>query len=361
MNKKILSVIMAGVVSASIFAGCKQTTKTTAAPGGATTTTASSQKKTANVKVGLSTDEGGRGDKSFNDAAIAGLEKFGAEYGVKPTIVESKQANQYAQNLENLAKANDLTIAVGFKMGKALEAAADASKDKKFLIVDSVVDKPNTKSVLFKEQEGAYLMGIIAGKLTKTNKVGFIGGVEGDVIGRFHAGFVAGVMSVNPEAGKLLVDKTNVKYAGNFSDTSKGKELGKALYNSGVDIIFHAAGGVGIGLFDAAKEAKKYAIGVDSDQAAMLPDYKDVILVSMMKQVDLAVYEASKEFAEGNFKAGVTNLGIKEDAVGLSPTQMALVKDDAELQKVLKETIEKMKAGSVKIPATYKELEDMFK
>lgn len=362
MKNKILSLVLAAVVSTSVLAGCKSTTTTTASKTSQGASTASvAQKKTSNVKVGLSTDEGGRGDKSFNDAAIAGLEKFGSEYGVKPTIVESKQASQYVQNLENLSKTNDLTIAVGYKMGDAMKSVSETVKDKKFLIVDMVVDSPNVKSVLFKEQEGSYLMGVIAGKLTKTNKVGFIGGVESAVIDRFHAGFIAGVMSVNPEAGKLLLDKTNVKYAGNFSDTNKGKELAKALYNSGVDIIFHAAGGVGLGLFDAAKEMNKFAIGVDSDQAAMLPDFKNVILVSMLKKVDVAVYNASKEFAENNFKSGVTVLGLKENAVGLSPTQHDLVKNNAELQKLLEETSKKIQDGSIKVPATVKELDEMFK
>ena len=358
-NTKVIAVVLAAVMSTSLMAGCKKTTTTGSTKAGETTV--AGEKKTSTAKIGLSTDEGGRGDKSFNDAAINGLEKFGKEDGVKPTIVESKQASQYVQNLETLAKNNDLTVAVGFKMGDAMTTVAKAQKDKQFLIVDSVIEEPNVKSVLFKEQEGSYLMGVIAGKLTKTNKIGFIGGAESDVIGRFQAGFIAGVMSVNPEAGKLLLDKTNVKYAGNFSDTNKGKELAKALYNSGVDVIFHAAGGVGLGVFDAAKEMKKFAIGVDSDQAAMLPDFKDVILVSMMKQVDVAVYEATKEYSEGKFKTGTTVLGLKENAVGLSPTQHDSLKNNAELQKLVEETSKKIQDGSIKVPATIKELEEMFK
>lgn len=354
-SKKVLSILTSLVMATSLMAGCKKTA--TPAPAGGNGTQATSDAKA--VKIGLSTDEGGRGDKSFNDAAIAGLEKFGKEFNNKPTIIESKQASQYVQNLENLAKANDLTVAVGFKMGDSLKKVADATPDKKFLIVDSVVDSKNVKSVLFKEQEGSYLMGVIAGKLTKTNKIGFIGGVEGDVIGRFHAGFVAGVMSVNKEAGKLLLDKTNVKYAGSFSDTNKGKELGKALYNSGCDIVFHAAGGVGLGLFDAAKESGKLAMGVDSDQAAMLPNYKDVIIVSMMKQVDVAVYSVAKDFANGKFDGGVMTLGMKEDAVGLSPTQHDVLKNNADVQKLVKETTEKIKSGEVKVPATVKELDSI--
>lgn len=314
-----------------------------------------------NVKMGLSTDEGGRGDKSFNDAAIAGLDRIEKEFGIKPVIIESKEASQYAQNLESIANTSDLIIGVGFKMTSDINNVAQMYPEKNFLLIDGVAEAPNVKNVLFKEQEGSFLLGVIAGKMTKTGKVGFIGGVEGDVIGRFEAGFVAGVYSVNPEAGKLLADRTMVRYAGNFSDADKGAELAKDLYNSGADIIFHAAGGVGIGLFNAAKEMNKFAMGVDSDQAAMIPDKKDVILVSMMKKVDVATYEAAKELIEGRFTPGTTSLGLKEDAVGLSPTLHPELAKNEEVLKLVEEYKAKIASGEQKVPATVAELKDFVK
>lgn len=314
-----------------------------------------------NVKMGLSTDEGGRGDKSFNDAAIAGLDKIEKDYGIKPTIIESKEASQYQQNLESIANTSDLIIGVGFKMTDDIKNVASMYPDKKFLLIDGVAEGNNVKNVLFKEQEGSFLLGVIAGKMTKTNKIGFIGGVEGDVIGRFESGFVAGVYSVNKEAGKLLADRTMVRYAGNFSDADKGAELAKDLYNNGADIIFHAAGGVGIGLFNAAKETGKFAMGVDSDQAAMIPDKADVILVSMIKKVDVATYEAAKELIEGRYTTGITTLGLKEDAVGLSPTLHPSLASNAEVMKLVEEYKAKISNGELVVPATLAELKDFVK
>ncbi len=357
MNKKRMTAIFTTVLlMGTIFAGCKPATVATTTPTASTT-----GGKTTDKKIGLSTDEGGRGDKSFNDAAIAGLDRIGVEYGITPTIIESKLASQYFQNLENIASSNDLTIGVGFKMTEDIDKVAKQFPDKSFMLIDGVASSPNVKNVLFKEQEGSFLLGVIAGTMSKTGKVGFIGGVEGDVIGRFEAGFASGVYSVNPAAGKLLVDRTMVRYAGNFSDSDKGKELAKDLYNNGADIIFHAAGGVGIGLFNAAAEINKYAMGVDSDQAAMLPDKADFILVSMMKMVDVAVYNASVELIEGKFTPGITSLGLKENAVGLSPTiHPELAKNTAALAKV-EEFKTKIVNGSLVVPATLAELKEFAK
>ncbi len=313
------------------------------------------------VKMGLSTDEGGRGDKSFNDAAIAGLDRIEKEFGIKPVIIESKEASQYQQNLESIANTSDLVIGVGFKMTEDVQRVAELYPDKNFLLIDGVAEGANIKNVLFKEQEGSFLLGVIAGKMTKTNKVGFIGGVEGDVIGRFESGFAAGVYSVNPEAGKLLIDRTMVSYAGNFSDVDKGTEIAKDLYSKGADIIFHAAGGVGIGLFNAAKEMNKYAMGVDSDQAAMIPDKADVILCSMIKKVDVAVYQAAKSLIEGNFVPGIENLGIKEDAVGLSPTLNPALSNNAEVMSLVEEYKAKIASGELVVPGTLAELKEFAK
>lgn len=379
MKKKITAMLTSLVLVSTILAGCKPTT-TTATKAGEGGTTAESQagaeKPADNAEdkawaekakidgktIGMSTDEGGKGDKSFNDAAIAGLDKMKDLTGLKYNLIETKDANQIQQNLETIASSSEMAVTVGFKMIEAVTNVAKANPDKKFLLVDGVVDAPNVKNVLFKEHEGSFLLGVIAGLMTKTNKVGFIGGVEGDVIGRFESGFAAGVLSVNPEAGKLLVPKTGaphgefVAYAGNFSDAGKGKEIAKDMYNRGADIVYHAAGGVGLGLFDAAKEAGKYAMGVDSDQALIVPDKADVILVSMMKRVDVAVFQALKEYIDGTFKGGMENLGLKEDAVGLSETLHPDLKAKQDVLDKVEEFKKKIVDGGLVVPGTIDEL-----
>lgn len=354
MNKKrLVSAIAAIAITAGLLAGCASTPPATPPATPPTTPPPATEPE---VKLGMSTDEGGLGDKSFNDAANAGLQKIESEFGIKSQVVQSKQADQYENNLDTLAKENDLIIGVGFKMEEAVKNVSTKYPDKKFLIIDAVVDNPNVQSVLFKEQEGSFLLGVIAGSMTKTNKVGFIGGMEGPVIGRFHSGFIAGVMSVNPEAGALLKEGTMVKYAGSFNDTSKGNELAKDLYNQGADIIYHAAGGVGLGLFEAAQEMGKFAMGVDSDQAALIPDKAGVILVSMMKMVDQATYTSAKSMIEGKFTTGTTTLGIKEGAVGLSPTLHPDLKANAELLTKVEDYSKKISDGTIVVPATLEEL-----
>lgn len=314
--KRFLALMVSVVLVVGLFAGC---TKKNTGDGQQNSTT----KKDTKVKIGLATDEGGKGDKSFNDSAIAGLDKIKAEYTVDPSILESKQPDQYEPNLKALASSSDLIFGVGFKMADAMTAVAKATPDKKFAIIDSEVKLPNVASVLFKEEEGSFLVGVIAGKTTKSNKIGFVGGMKMPLIQKFEAGFRAGVKAVNPNAEVI------VKYAESFSDTAKGVEIAKSIYNSGADIIYHAAGGVGLGVFKAAKDAGKYAIGVDQDQAISAPDYKDIILVSMIKRVDVGTYDVSKSVIDNSFKGGTTTvLGLKEDGVGISKTINSAVSQD---------------------------------
>lgn len=356
MNKKrLLSLLTAAVMSVTLLAGC----------GGGEKKPESGKepaKQETKIKVGLVTDEGGVNDGSFNQSAHEGIEKAVKELGIEQiNAIESKQQEQYEPNLKTMASASDLVVGCGFMMEQAMSNVSKQLGDKKFLIVDAIVGSPNVSSITFKEEEGSFLAGVIAGKMTKSNKVGFIGGKEGDVIGRFESGFIAGVMSVNPEAGKLLMPKdaktpgTMVRYVDSFTDQQKGVEAAKMLYNAGADIVFHAAGGVGLGVFKAAKEMNKFAIGVDSDQAAALPEYKDVILVSMEKKVGESVIDTIKAVKDGTFKGGEHKVvGIKEDRVGLAPTIHPDVKKDAlELSDKYKAAI---KDGKFKVPATREEL-----
>ncbi|MCX7884617.1 MAG: BMP family ABC transporter substrate-binding protein [Caloramator sp.] len=349
--KKLLSIVLAVLVAASFFSGCGQKQQQQSQQQEQQQQQEQAKKIETSVKIGLATDEGGKGDKSFNDAAIAGLDKIASEYTVEPVILESKQNDQYEPNLKNLATANDLIFAVGFKMKDALKKVATANPDKKFAIIDETVNLPNVESICFKEEEGSFLMGVIAAKTSQTGKIGFVGGIDTPLIQKFEAGFIAGVKSVNPEAAKELQNRKNVKYANSFSDINKGYELAKSLYNSGCDVIYHAAGGVGLGVFNAAKDMKKWAIGVDSDQAVTVPKAKDVILCSMLKRVDVGTYSASKDMIENKFKGGSTLvLGLKEDGVGIAPTvNPAVQQSTIDLANKYKEAIIN---GTIVVPST---------
>jgi len=308
--KKFTAILVALLVASSMFFGV-----------------AAGAKTVTKIHVGLSTDEGGLNDKSFNQAANTGINKAKAEMGLSYKAVESTKKEDYVPNLQALVDDGaDLTFGVGFQMGDALTEVAKNNPENKFAIIDSVVALPNVESINFKAEESSFLVGVVAGKMTKTNKVGFIGGKDFALINAFEYGFYAGVKSVNPKAAADLLNRKNTIYADSFADVNKGYEAGKQLYKKGCDIVYHAAGGVGIGLFQAAKELKAkgqkvWAIGVDLDQAAVLPEFANVILTSAMKRVDIGTYTATKETANGKFKGGkVVVLGLKEGGVGIAPS-----------------------------------------
>ena len=364
MNKKrIFSIMTTVAIVATIFAGCASSSSSTSS----SSTSGDTKTTTSKIKVGLSTDEGGLNDKSFNQSADTGIKKAQTELGFTYKAIESKKKEDYEPNLNALIDAgNDLVVGVGFQMETALENIAKKYPDKKFALIDSTAsedpkaDKPvqikNVQSILFKENEGSYLVGVIAGKMSKSHKIGFIGGVDMPLIQKFEAGFTAGVKSVDADAAKDLSDRKTVLYAGGFSDTNKGYELAKALINQGCDVIYHAAGGVGEGMFKAVKEAndngkKVWAIGVDMDQSLTVPQYAPYILTSMIKRVDNATYSVAKDVAGNTFKAGqVTQLGLKEDGVGIAATSDKNVSKDV-LDLVTKYS-DAIKAGKITVPTT---------
>ena len=360
-KKKLIACIAAIAMVGSLFVGC-----------GAQSTSGSGTSDKKQIRAGLATDEGGINDKSFNQSANKGLKIAEKELGIESKAIESKSKENYVQNLQLISQDfdADLTFAVGYQMKKALEDVSTQVKDKKFAIIDAVVEKPNVISLLFKEQEGSFLTGVIAAKMTKTNKIGFIGGNESEVIGRFEAGYIAGAKSVNPNI------KIERRYAESFTDSNKGYELAKVEYNSGCDIVMHAAGGAGLGLFQAASELKKtgknvWAIGVDMDQVLSLldsngkPQYADIILTSMVKKVDVATVEAIKEVKEGTFKAGIKTFGLKENGVCIAPSSRGEVPDN--MKQYVKSNVPKdiielsdkyaeaIKSGKIVVPSTPKE------
>ncbi|MFC7617706.1 BMP family protein [Actinokineospora soli] len=265
----------------------------------------------SSVKVGLAYDIGGRGDQSFNDSAARGLDKAKAELGVEFTELEAAQGETDAQKedrLRQLAESGHNTvIAVGFAYEKALAAAAADYPEVKFAIIDSgAPEAANVANLTFAEEQGSFLVGVVAGLKSKTGSVGFIGGVNVPLIVKFEAGFEQGVKAVKPDAKVQAKYLTQPPDFTGFNDPAKGETAANGMFDAGVDVVYAAAGGSGGGAFKAAKAKGKLGIGVDSDQYNLpaLADVKDVIITSMIKNVDVAVFDFIKSVKENQFKAG---------------------------------------------------------
>lgn len=294
------------------------------------------------IQVGMVTDVGGLGDQSFNDAAYKGLKQAQEELDVQIKVVESNAMTSYVPNLTSLAEQNyDLVWAIGVLMQDAIDEVADTLPDQNFAIVDAVVDKDNVLSATFKEEEGSFLAGVVAGMMTKSNKIGFIGGMDIPSIQKFEAGYRAGIKAVNPDAELV------VAYTGVFDDPNRGKEQALAQYGQDVDVIYHASGACGVGVIKAAQEQDKYAIGVDMPQSHLAPEH---VLTSMIKRVDLAVFEGAKALKEGNFAGGTHKIyGLKENGIGLEEEQLKKMTSDEVVNKVT-ELRQKIIDGQIEVP-----------
>ncbi|RFU67831.1 BMP family protein [Bacillus sp. V59.32b] len=327
------------------------------------------EKEKDKFTVGMVTDIGGVDDKSFNQSAWEGLQEFGKENDLEKgkdgfNYVQSKSDADYATNLNTLVRNDfDLIYGIGYLLAEPLGKVADQRKDSNFAIVDSVVEKPNVASITFTEQQGSFLVGVIAAHTTKSNKIGFVGGVDGTLINKFEAGFIAGVKSVKPDAD------VKVQYAGSFGAADKGQAIASSMYSSGIDVIYHASGGTGNGVFAAAKELKKkdpnsniWVIGVDRDQfeeGNVEADGKpyNVTLTSMVKRVDIAVKDLADKAKAGDFPGGeVIEYGLEENGVSIADHKEN-VSEDA--MKAVDEWTEKIKSGEIKVPATRDELKAM--
>ncbi|NLM41857.1 MAG: BMP family ABC transporter substrate-binding protein [Firmicutes bacterium] len=262
------------------------------------------------ARIGLIFAEGGLGDQSFNDAAYRGLMQAKEELDIEVYYVEPADIAEMEEHQRAYADMGlDLVIVIGFIHQSALTEVSADYPNIKFAIVDDVVDNPNVTSLLFEEHEGSFLVGVVAGMMTKSNVVGFVGGMEVPLIRKFQVGFEEGVKWANPNAQVL------VNYAGAFDDPGRGRELAISQYERGADIIYHAAGGTGSGVIDAAASNDFYAIGVDSDQDYMAPGK---VLTSMIKRVDMAVYEVIKAAVEGTLEGGTWTFGVADGGVGTS-------------------------------------------
>ncbi|MCR8644972.1 BMP family ABC transporter substrate-binding protein [Paenibacillus sp. N1-5-1-14] len=334
---------IAMLVSSIVLAGCGggKKAETTPTPG------AGNGK--SDVKIGMVTNVGGVNDKSFNQGAWDGLQNLGKETGASVKYLESKSNADYIPNLSQFVKGNyDLTWGIGLPLSDAVKEIASKNPEEKLAIIDNVVELPNVASILFSENEGSFLAGVVAGMMTKTNKVAFIGGLEIPVIKRFEVGFKAGVLAANPDA------KVSTNYTGAFDKPDFGKAAAASMYNSGVDIIFHASGETGNGVFNEAKSRVKqgktaWVIGVDMDQSVEFGD--EVTLTSMVKRVNDAVLRVSKDMMDGKFAGGKTTvLGLKENGVGLADTSSKNVPADV-LAKV-EEFKAKIISGEIKVPTS---------
>ena len=309
------------------------------------------------VRPALVLDVGGLGDQSFNDSAYAGLQRAKKEYDVETEHLESSSPTDYVDNLTQLADSGYNPIfAVGFLMTDAVNEVAPQYPDVNFAIVDSVVEPKNAASLVFREHEGSYLAGVVAGLMTQEDTeytssdekvVGFLGGQESELIGKFQAGYEAGVESVCQDCEVLI------QYAGStpeaFNDPARGKEISLQQINQGADIIYHASGATGAGLFEAATEQKIFAIGVDADQAKLFPEAP--ILTSVVKRVDNAVFQTIQEARDGSFPGGeVVEFGLDDKGISLAPFGKF---DDTVPQKV-KDEVDKAKQGiidgDIKVP-----------
>ncbi len=315
MSKRIISLLLVAMLVMAMFAGCSKPAEEPATEPAAEGTTEEATEEPAEepmveMVMGMITDTGGLGDQSFNDSGWLGLERLESDFGVERKVLESESADDYGSNLTSFAEAEvDLVYGVGFLFNESMGAAAEQFPNQKFAIIDSVVEADNVASIVFAEHEGSFLVGVIAGMTTETNKVGFIGGMKFPLIEKFEYGFKAGVKAVNPEAEVIS------NYADSFEDAAKGKEIATLQNQQGADVIFHAAGGVGIGLIQAAEEQGFWAIGVDQDQSHISPER---VLCSMIKRVDEGVFSVGKTVVEGTFEGGVKVFSIANDGVGYS-------------------------------------------
>jgi basic membrane protein A len=301
-------------------------------------------------KVGIVFDKGGKDDKSFNNSAYRGAMKAKEDLGVFVKYIEATDDSAYEGAMRAFAhKHFDLIIAIGVSQAEAIEKVSKAFPGERFAIVDSQVESANVRSLLFQEHEGCYLVGAAAALASHTEKLGFIGGMDIPLIRRFEMGFIAGAHKINPQT-EVLTNFIGVTSEA-WNNPAKAKELALEQYGSGVDVIFAAAGASNAGLFDAAEEAQKLAIGVDSNQDWVKPG---LVLTSMLKRVDLAVYATIKDAKEGHFSGGTRRFGLVDGGVDYSADAF----NEKVLTPAMKKRLEELKAeivsGKIVVPDFYK-------
>lgn len=302
-------------------------------------------------KIGMVTDVGGVNDGSFNQSAWEGLQRAGEAFGCEVKYIESKGDADYVPNIESfLDEDYDLIVCVGYMMADAVRDAAELYPDQKFAIIDdaSNADLDNVTCMMFEQEQASYLVGLAAGYTTESNIVGFVTGAANETMNSFGYGYCAGVLDANPDATILQYN------ANNFGDASGGKTAVNTMVTKGADVVFHAAGGTGIGVIDGCKENKIWAIGVDSDQSPLAPE---TILTSALKRVDNACYDATKKTILGTLEGGVETYDLTAGGVDIAPTTDNLSKDVLEkIEDAKKDII----AGDLVVPKNQEEFEEKY-
>jgi basic membrane protein A len=325
--------------------------------GGGKTETTKAQEETSGGKssfsVAMITDTGGINDQSFNQSAWEGLTELKNNTGAEVNYIESKQASDFVTNLERLGDSGaNLLWGVGYACADAVLEAAGSNPDIQYAIIDNAYENTpsNVTGVMFRAQEPSFLVGYVAGRTTQTGKVGFVGGISSGLIDQFQFGYEAGVKYAAKELGKDI--DISVQYAESFSDAAKGKAIAARMYSDGCDVIYHAAGGTGTGVIEAAKEADKWVIGVDRDQAYLAPEN---VLTSALKLVGKAVQEVSEEAMNGKEIGGQTlTFGLQEDCVGIPEEHGNMAEGVYEDTLKVKD---KIKNGELTPPTTKEEYE----
>lgn len=283
------------------------------------------------IRVGMVTDTGGINDGSFNQTSWAGLERAETELGIEINYLESETDADYETNIETfLDEEFDLIIGVGYMLASAIREAAIDNPDRKFAIIDDSTnaDLPNVACLMFRQEQAAYLVGYIAGLTTVSDNVGFVLGMSTGLMNRFGYGFAAGVTDANPTA------RIQMANANAFTDPSQGRSIATSMITNGADVLFHAAGGTGLGMIEACKEANIMAIGVDSDQSKLAPAN---IITSALKRVDTASYEVAKSVVENRYQGGIILYDLASEGVDYVASDL--------LSEDIKRTVEEVKAG----------------
>ena len=302
----------------------------------------------AGIKVGMVFDVGGKGDKSFNDSAFAGLTAASENMGVEVKELEpAEDGSNRGDLMKQLADEDyDLIIGVGFAFAEVMPDIVADYPDTEFAIVDSVVEADNVASITFAEQEGSYLVGAAAAQASKTGIIGFVGGVDTELIKKFEAGYVAGAKAVNEDIEvEVKYLSTGDDFSG-FGDPAAGETTATGLYDAGADVVYHAAGGSGTGVFKASAAADRLSIGVDSNQYLNATEAEQkCIMTSMLKRVDVGVYETIKSFVAGELEGGVTTFDLSNDGVGYA-TQGGQIVDEGQLEEFKTDIID----GTIDVP-----------
>ncbi|MCH7902940.1 MAG: BMP family ABC transporter substrate-binding protein [Armatimonadetes bacterium] len=302
--------------------------------------------KTGVMTVGIVFDTGGLGDKSFNDSAWRGIERAVGELAIRDMRIESGSESEYEDNLILMAEEGiDLVIAVGINMQTALKTVAPQYPNVSFAIIDgSILDLPNVRSLKFKEEEGSYLVGFLAGLMTESGKIGFVGGQALALIRKFEYGYRAGAERARPD-----VEFLPAKYIGSWDDVDQAKVAANVLYASGADVVYHAAGRAGLGVIRSAAENEKWAIGVDSDQDGVEEGY---VLTSMVKGVDKAVFQTIQDFLNGEFTSGEKVYDLASGGVGVSEFRFTRGDIGEDNIKLLEDIKRMIISGEIVVPST---------